>query len=160
MANVIPPRPRHFAFQRRSTFAVIAGQYNPTYVQGLVENFKHELEAIAPNVSVDVYEVPGSFEIPIVAQELATRGGIDAIIAFGVVLQGATLHAELIGHAVTDALMDCSMRFRIPVIHEVLVVRDEEQAKERCLDPELNRGIEAARAAVRIVHVLGELKPR
>lgn len=160
MANALPPRPRTFSSQRRSTFAVVASQYNRVYVNGLIENVKQELEVIVPGSTVTVYEVPGSFEIPIVVQEIAARGGVDAIIALGVVLQGATLHAEFIGRAVTDALLDCALRHRIPVINEVLVVADEEQARQRCLDPEINRGLEAARAAVRIAEVLTEFRSR
>src|SRR5207249_59127 len=87
MANVMPTRPRQMMSQRR-TFAVVASQYNPTYVQGLVDNFQKELAVVAPGVSAPVYEVPGAFEIPLVVQELAERGGVDAIVAFGVVIQG------------------------------------------------------------------------
>ena len=56
--------------------------------------------------------------------------------------------------AVTGALLDLSLRFRVPVLHEVLVVQTEEQARERCLDGKLNRGVEAARAAVRMLQAL------
>ncbi len=161
MSTAFPTRPRLMSSpQRRGTYAIVAGQYNPTYVRGLIDNCRRELEAILAGVSVAVYEVPGSFEIPVVVQEVATRGGVDAIIALGVVMQGATLHAELIARSVTNALMDCALRFRIPVINEVLTVLDEQQAEERCLGTEMNRGIEAARAAVRISQVLAEFKTR
>ena len=88
------------------------------------------------------------------------RGGIDAIIALGVVIEGETAHAALISGAVTDALLRLSLTHRIPVVHEVLFLKNEEQARVRCLEPELNRGVEAARVAVRMTQLIDELPRR
>jgi 6,7-dimethyl-8-ribityllumazine synthase len=85
---------------------------------------------------------------------------VDAIVAFGVIIQGATAHAELIGRTVTEALMQISLETRVPVIHEVLLVQNEEQARERCLGDEINRGTEAARVAIRMALALGQLPRR
>jgi len=159
MSNIVPNRPRFAPYQRKS-FAIVASQYNPEFVQGLVAATRAELEALVPNVHITYYEVPGAFEIPVLLQEVAHRGEMDAIIALGVIIQGETAHADLIGRSVTDALQDIAVRFRIPVIHEVLLVKDEAQARARTLCAELNRGTEAARAAVRMSQVLGEIKQR
>lgn len=156
MSNIVPTRPR-IAMQRR-TFAIVASQYNPEFVKGLVDSTRNELESIGPGSTVALYEVPGAFEIPVVVQEVANAGGVDAIIALGVIIEGATAHAELIGRSVTTSLQDISLRFRIPVIHEVLLVKDEAQARERTLGEERNRGREAARAATRMAQIMGELK--
>ena len=156
MAEIIPARPR-VQLPRRS-IAVVASQYHPQYTEGLLQNFRNELAQIAPNTTARVHYVPGCFEIPILVKELASRGGIDAIVAFGVLMEGQTLHAKLISTAVTDALMNCSLQHRIPVIHEVLVVNDAAQAEARCLQPGINRGIEAARAALQIIEALAEFK--
>lgn len=145
---------------QRRNFAIVASQYNADYVRGLVEHATAELEVLASHANVTKYEVPGAFEIPLVVQEIAERGGVDAIIALGVIIQGETPHAQLIAEAVTASLLECGMRYRIPVVHEVLLVGDEEQARQRCLEPELNRGIEAARVAVRVLQTLSELKGR
>ena len=101
-------------------------------------------------MNVILYEVPGAFEIPLVVQEVAARGGIDAIIALGVIIEGETAHAALIARTVTDSLQRIALTQRLPVIHEVLLVKNEEQARARCLGPEFNRGMEAARVAVRM----------
>ncbi len=159
MSNIIPNRPRFAPFQRKS-FGIVASQYNPEYVQGLVAATRAELEVLIPNVQVTLFEVPGAFEIPVVLQELAHRGGMDALIALGVIIEGETAHAELIGQSVTNAIQDIALRFRTPVIHEVLLVKNEEQARARTLCAELNRGTEAARAAVRITQVIGDIKQR
>ena len=156
MSANIPSRPRQVG-QRRN-FAIVAGQYNPDYVRGLIEHTRAEFLAISPNFNVVVHEVPGAFEIPLVVQEIATRGGVDAIIALGVIIEGKTQHASLIATEITRALQHLALTHRIPVIHEVLLLQNEEQAKVRCLDDEINRGTEAARVAARMVQMLGELR--
>jgi 6,7-dimethyl-8-ribityllumazine synthase len=64
----------------------------------------------------------------------------------------------LIAGAVTKALLDLSLAHRVPVLHEVLVCKTPDQAKERCLMPAINRGTEAARAAVRMLAALRSLR--
>lgn len=143
---------------QRRTFAIVASEYNGEFVRGLVEHARHELEAISPSFSVLHYEVPGAFEIPLVVQEVATRGGIDAIIALGVIIEGETQHASLIASAITQSLLQISLAQHLPVIHEVLLVKNAEQARVRCLGEEINRGTEAARTAARVVQALNQLR--
>ncbi|HEY5753233.1 MAG TPA: 6,7-dimethyl-8-ribityllumazine synthase [Chthoniobacterales bacterium] len=156
MSHALPARPRIAATKR--TFVIVASQYNPDYVQGLIDHVKKELQVLAPYAATTLVQVPGSFEIPLAVQEVARKGGIDAIIALGVIFQGATGHAGHIAEAITGALMQISLANRVPVIHEVLTVNNDEQAKARCLGEEINRGTEAARAAVRIASVMNDLK--
>jgi 6,7-dimethyl-8-ribityllumazine synthase len=156
MATELPPRPAPLATARR--FAFVASQYNAAYVEGLVEAARSELSHIAPLSQLVVWNVPGAFEIPIVVQELAAQGNYDSILAFGVILQGGTEHANLVAGSITDALLRTSLHYRIPVLHEVLLVKNEEQAQARCLEPQLNRGVEAARAAVRVLQTLDSLR--
>lgn len=156
MSTAFPSRPRQIG--QRRTFALIASQYNGDYVQGLVDHARRELEAISPTFSIVIHEVPGAFEIPLVVQEVASRGGIDAIIALGVIIEGETQHAALIATAITNALMQVSLAQRLPVIHEVLLLKNAEQARVRCLEDEINRGTEAARVAARMVQTLGVLR--
>src|SRR4051812_31122283 len=79
MSTAIPSRPRQIGARR--SFAIVASQYNSEYVNGLADHARQELEAISPSFSVSNYEVPGAFEIPLVVQEIASRGNVDAIIA-------------------------------------------------------------------------------
>ena len=144
----------------RQTFALVASQYNPEFVQGLVDHTATELMRIMPAARLVLQQVPGAFEIPIVVQELATQPNneFNAIIALGVILQGGTDHAEYLGRSVTDALQQIALATRVPIIHQVLSCKDEEQAKIRCLDPKLNRGIEAARTAINIAGLIAHLR--
>ena len=144
----------------KHTFALVASQYNPEYVQGLVDHAATELMRIMPTVRIVLQQVPGAFEIPLVVQELATKedNDVDAIIALGVIMQGETGHAEHLGRTVTDALQQIALATRVPIIHQVLSCKDEAQAKVRCLDSEHNRGIEAAHAAITMAGLVAHLR--
>ena len=155
MSNQFPVRPDSESAPWR--FGIVASEYNREYVDGLIGFAKDELLAVAPKSETTVVRVPGSFEIPIGVQALIQRRPVDAVLAFGVIFDGETMHAGLIAGAVTTALMNLSLQHKIPVLHEVLVVKNDQQAKERCLLPTINRGVEAARAAIRILNTLSNL---
>lgn len=152
----MPSRPRQF--QQRRSVAIVASQYNSQFVDGLASHTLRELAILLPDSSFQQFQVPGAFEIPLLVQEVAERGAFLAIIALGVIIEGETQHARLIAEAVTASLLDLSVRFRLPVVHEVLLLKNEEQARKRCLEPEMNRGTEAARIAVRMIQALGEAR--
>ncbi len=137
---------------------MVASIYNAEFVDGLIAGAREELAAIAPGSSVEVHRVPGSFEIPLGVQAVAEQGKTEAILAFGLLWEGETSHADLIATAVTNALLDISLRLKLPVLHEVIVAQTEEQARERCLGTKINRGTEAARAAVRMLQALDTIR--
>jgi len=157
MSKSVPMRPR-LAPKATLSFAIVASQFNAQYTQALVDNAYAEINVLEPGATVSLVSTPGSFEIPLMVQSLAELERYQAIIALGVLFQGETAHAGLVAQSVTNALMNISLAHRVPVIHEVLLVENEEQAKARCLDPELNRGVEAARAAVAAARTLREIK--
>ena len=159
MSSAVPTRPRTSVGAKRA-FTLVASQFNPEYVQGLVNHATEELRELVPNAGVTLHQVPGAFEIPIVVRELARQKRGDAIIAIGVIIQGSTSHAEHLSTSVTNALQQIALEYGVPVIHAVLSVENEEQARERCLEKRINRGIEAARAAVQIANVMSELRVR
>lgn len=158
MSTEFPIRPE--VLNDAVRFAIVASEYNRNYVDGLVRFATQELNSIAPQAELSLVRVPGSFEIPIAVQAVAQRQKPDAILTFGLIFDGETLHASLIATAVTQALLNISLKESVPVLHEIIVVKNEEQAEARCLSIEINRGTEAARAAVRIVlalrHILKE----
>ena len=158
MSNAIPSRPRQF--QQRRSVAIVASQYNSEFVEGLSSHAQRELALLLPDGAIQQFLAPGAFEIPLLVQEVAERGSFSAIIALGVIIQGETQHARLVAEAVTRSLLELSLRFRVPVIHEVLLLENEAQARERCLGEEINRGTEAARVAIRMIQALAEAKGR
>jgi len=159
MSNSIPSPPRTRGYGKRD-FGLVASHFNAKYVEGLVNHCSDELRALSPRCTIALYHVPGAFEIPIVVRELAAGKKADAIIALGVILEGHTAHAENLGRVVTDALQQVALEYGVPVIHAVLSLKNAEQARERCLEGRINRGIEAARAAVAIADVISELRAK
>ena len=157
MSNLITPRRPRIAGGKR-TLAIVASRFNERHVQGLVDHVTAELRKLAPNATVLLHRVPGAFEIPVVVRELALQKETDVIIACGVILRGETNHADNLSRSVTDALQRIAVDHGVPVINAVLAFDDEKQAKERCLENQINRGTEAARAAVDIANVMSELR--
>ena len=137
--------------------AIVASRYNARYVNSMLRAAKAELAKA--KVAAEVVRVPGAFEMPAVASALAGRltNPIDAILCLGVILRGETTHAENIGQGVTGALAQLQVEHSLPVIHEVLLLENVQQARERCLDARHNRGIEAARTAIEMTRVMRRL---
>ena len=151
-------RTRNRTHATGTRFAIVASTYNRRFVDGMVRAAQTELKR-AGAAEVRVVRVPGAFEIPVVAAALARDAAprYSAVICLGVILRGATHHAQTICDAITQSLAKTAVATGVPVIHEVLMVENTTQAKERCLDPKHNRGLEAAQTAVEMVRVMREL---
>ena len=139
-------------------FAIVASRYNDRYVTALLRGAQTELRQA--QATARVVRVPGAYEIPVVAKALARRAGtqLDGIICLGVILRGETAHAAHIGEAVSTALMQIQLEHEMPVIHEVLLLENVDQARKRCLDPRHNRGREAAQTALAMAAVMRSLR--
>jgi 6,7-dimethyl-8-ribityllumazine synthase len=129
----------------RKRFAIVVSLFNERYTRTLV---RAALETLSGH-ETEVIEVPGAFELPLQVQRLARRGTFDAVLAFGLIWQGKTLHATEILRAVTDALMRTGLETDTPVIHQVLCVRNEKEAQERT-SGRFNRGREGAEVALAV----------
>ena len=144
---------------RGGRFVIVASKYNSRYVDAMLRAAK--LEILRAGGKVEIIRVPGAYEIPVVVAKLACQSTINhqlsAIICLGVILRGATTHAQHIGEAVSNALVQIQIQHEVPVIHEVLLLENEQQAKERCLGKTHNRGTEAAQTALAMARVMAAL---
>ena len=132
-----------------SRFALVVSEFNRDYTDALLASAWAALDGH----DLKVVRVPGAYEIPLQVQRLARTKRYAAIIALGVIWQGKTVHAQEILRAVTDALMRISLETDVPVLHQVLAVSTEAEARARCMGGKrkLNRGREAAEAALAVV---------
>ena len=156
MSSTASHRPQIAKSKR--TFCIVASRFNEQYVQGLVDHATKELRALVPNAAILIQRVAGAFEIPVVVKELASQRKANAVIACGVILQGETNHAQNLSRSVTDALQRIAVEQAMPVINVVLSFDNEDHARARCLENRINRGTEAARAAVEIANALTDLR--
>jgi len=106
---------------------------------------------------IDVFKVPGSLEIPLVAKKIAKKGTYDAIITFGAILKGKTYHFEQIANECVRGCMQVSLKYEIPVIYEVLAVYKLKDAIERAIRKKENKGVEAALTALQMIKVISNI---
>jgi len=137
-------------------FVIVASTYNLRYVDAMLRAAQTEIRRAGGRANV--VRVPGAYEIPVVAARVARTRQADGIICLGVILRGATTHAQHIGEAVSTALALIQIQHEVPVVHEVLLLENEQQARERCLDKKHNRGTEAAQTALAMAQVMSRLE--
>jgi 6,7-dimethyl-8-ribityllumazine synthase len=136
------------------TVAIIASRFNDSVVQRLVEGAGSCLEkhGVAPD-SIHLYWVPGAWEIPLVARRLAERGGVDAIVALGLVVRGQTAHFDYVAGE-SAAVGRVALDTGVPISFGVLTTETWEQAVDRSGGKLGNKGWEAAMAALETANLL------
>ncbi len=140
-------------------YAIVAGRFNAFIVQHLVEGAVDALRRHGIDVEsrVDVFWVPGAFEIPLVCQKTAASNKYAAVIAVGAVIRGSTPHFEMVAGEVTKGVAHASMSTGVPVIFGVLTTDSIEQAIERSGTKAGNKGAEAALVAIEMASLLKEI---
>ena len=101
-----------------------------------------------------VVRLPGAYELPVAAMRLATGGEVNAVVALGAVVQGATAHAALINETTSKAFCRISLETGVPVVDGIVSAESLEQAIERCGTKQGNKGFSAMQAAIETVNVL------
>jgi 6,7-dimethyl-8-ribityllumazine synthase len=133
----------------RKKVGIVAARFNIHLTGALVSTAVDTLIAHGVQAEdISVSWVPGSFEIPLALKRLSTTTSFDALIACGVVLQGKTLHAELIMRSLTHCFQQLSLELNCPVIDAVVSADTPKQAEDRCLNGSESRGAYAALAAL------------
>ena len=139
--------------------AVVVSRFNSFFTEQLVKGatdcfIRHG----GKDEDVTLVRVPGANELPQVAQLLAASGKVDAVIALGAVIQGATPHADLINGTVARALSKIALDTGVPVLNGIVCAQNLEQAIERAGTKQGNKGWDAVMAAIETANVIKELK--
>lgn len=140
---------------------VLSAAFNAPVVEGLTAGAREALREMgALPGDVEYVLVPGAFELPLAARGAASSGRFDAVVALGAVIRGETDHYEHVAREAASGLAAVALETGVPLGFGVLTVEKEEQARARSASGPENKGAEAARAAVCMVHVLRRLGGR
>lgn len=140
-------------------FAIVASRWNDFLTSKLVDGAVDALESAgAAEDAVEIFMVPGSFELPLAALKAAESGKFDAVIAIGVVIRGETPHFDLVAGVAASGVSGASIKTGIPVLFGVVTTDTVEQAINRSGVKAGNKGYEAAMSAVEVVNLYREMQ--
>jgi 6,7-dimethyl-8-ribityllumazine synthase len=135
-------------------FAIVASRWNDAIVSRLIDGALAAFTQREANEgAVQIFRVPGAFEIPLCAQKAASSGKFDAVICLGVIIRGETPHFEYIAATAARGISDAGLRTGVPLLFGVITADNIQQANERAGDDKNNKGYEAAMAAVEVVNL-------
>jgi len=139
--------------------AIVVSRFNELITRQLLRGAQDALtrHGAAPD-AVDVVWVPGAFEVPVVARALAANGRYDAVICLGALIRGATPHFDTLDGAVTSAIQSIAADTGVPCVFGVLTTDSVEHALERAGSKAVNKGYDAAVAAVETASVLRQIR--
>ena len=141
---------------------IVVSRFNTPITDKLLMGARQALtEKGVPESCIDVYHVPGAYEIPLMLKKLCTLNKYDALISLGCVIKGETAHFEYICNSVSNMINSISCEFEIPIGFGVLTCYTAEQAYERSLDDpinaERNKGYESAETVMEMIDSLKKL---
>ena len=139
-------------------FAIVVSRFNDFVTERLLEGALEALKAHgADERRIDVIRVPGAFEIPLAAKQVAAGGKHDAVVCLGAIIRGDTPHFDYIADAVTRGLGALTLEYRLPISFGVLTTNNVEQAMERAGEKNQNKGFEAALTAIEMANLKKDL---
>jgi 6,7-dimethyl-8-ribityllumazine synthase len=138
---------------------IVVSRFNDIISTRLLEGAVDALKERGVDVGdIDIAWVPGAFEIPIAARELAAHGGVDAVVCLGAVIRGDTAHFEYVAGEAAQGIASVHATTGVPATFGVLTVDTIEQATDRAGGKHGNKGAEAADTAVEMVSLLRSLR--
>jgi 6,7-dimethyl-8-ribityllumazine synthase len=140
-------------------FAIIVSRFNSIITDRLLEGALDALARTGAPEDTEIVKVPGSWELPLVARELAGQKRHDAIICLSAVIRGDTPHNEYIAAEVAKGLAQASLKAGVPISFGVLTCDTLEQAIDRAGAKSGNKGFDAAMSAVEMGNLMRRLRP-
>ena len=144
---------------RNPRFGIVAGRFNSEITEKLVASAVETFQAHKiPKSRIDLIWVPGSFELPVTALRMARSKKYKGIVALACILEGKTQNFKFLSQATFDGLMLASVLTGVPVCSGVITAKNWKQAVARSKGKQLNRGREAALAALEMNQILNGSK--
>jgi len=138
-------------------FAIVVSRFNSFITDRLVEGALDALKRHgADDNKIDIYRVPGSFEIPLAAKLVARKKEIDAVVCLGAVIKGATPHFHYVASEVSKGIAQSSLELEKPIAFGIITSDSIEQAIERAGTKAGNKGYDAAMSAIEMVNLIKE----
>ena len=135
-------------------FGIVCGRFNDFFVSRLLSGAVDAITRHGGKASdISVAYVPGSYEIPFAIKKMLETGKYDAVIALGVVIQGATSHAGYINSEVAKCVAQLGLEFGVPVTYGMITAENLDQAIERSGTKAGNKGVDAALAAIEMANL-------
>lgn len=135
-------------------FALVVSRWNDFLTAKLQDGALDALERLgASEDSVEIFKIPGAFEIPLAAQKVAASGRFDAVICIAVVIRGETAHFDFVAGEAAKGVTNASLQSGVPVLFAVVTTENLEQAINRAGVKAGNKGFEAAMAAIELVNL-------
>ena len=139
--------------------AIVVSLFNESVTQPLLDGALARLEELGVDTAtVPIARVPGSIEIPLIAQQYARNGQFEAVICLGAVIRGETSHYDYVCQQVSNGCQQVALRHNIPIIFGVLTTENRAQALDRVGGGRGHKGRDAVDAAVDMIRVMRELK--
>jgi 6,7-dimethyl-8-ribityllumazine synthase len=139
-------------------FAIVVSRWNDFLTSKLTEGALDGLERLGTEEkNIEIFKVPGSFELPLTALKVAQSGNFDAVICIGVVIRGETPHFDYVAGEAAKGTANAAMQTGVPCIFAVVTTDTLEQAINRAGVKSGNKGFEAAFAAVELVNLYKEM---
>lgn len=140
-------------------FGIVAARFNEFIVSKLIGGAEDALlRHGAKEEDLTLAWVPGAFEIPTAAKQMALSGKYDAVICLGAVIRGATSHYDYVCNEVSKGIAQVALETGVPVLFGVVTTENIEQAVERAGTKAGNKGYDAAVSAIEMVDLLKKLK--
>ena len=140
-------------------FAIVASRWNDFISSRLVDGALNAFESLGvAEQDVEIYKVPGAFEIPLLAQTLAASGKFAAIVCAGTIIRGQTPHFEYISGEVARGIGQAALQTGVPVVFGVITTDNKDQAIARAGVKQGNKGFEAATVAVELANLYKKVK--
>jgi 6,7-dimethyl-8-ribityllumazine synthase len=141
------------------TFGIVASRFNDFIVKALLDGALDAIRRHGGDAdAVDIAWVPGSYEIPLAARQMALSGRYDAVICLGAVIRGATAHFDYVAGGAASGISSVALETGLPVIFGIITTETIEQAIERAGTKMGNKGFEAAASAIEMADLVPKIR--